>query len=534
MILSYPSILESQTPFILNPIREKPLPIMAFSNKDDDLFRLAKVADDGDNDENGEMDISSLAHPEGVQACQALQELYSTWAQVCVLPRQFDAVPYELLDPKMLVRLGKKNISTIVGSYNCFPFLFRASIMMRSMGDVIEGLDGQDIIIGAEIPPLRVMTVEVRYNARDQEAHDQVYESRVRLLHRSNSDDDDDSAHINRGADHGRQHMGILRELCLLGFSPRLHDFLRILGSEKTLSDRIAEYVAAADHGFTAFWLATCRDDAMARPSDAIAQVHYLVAKCPRPRFIIISHWPIVCWMVEMVLRRVGLHSVAITAAKSPVEWAAAATEFNDPSSRCQVLNTTYSCGGTGLNLHDRCNIVILIEPAFNFNSETHAIGRVHRLGQTQPQKAYRLFQDHTINRYIVGRNISKMLPQLAAQYQGAWTEGLDQAVADQMVDEDDEMRAQILMGICEDHLHDLMGVTTDFPYHVDLSGKGELGISKVANGGVSNRKGFMDRGKDHPTIDTPERPPSRSRCTEKGKCRSHRAESGAEESSWP
>jgi hypothetical protein len=123
---------------------------------------LAKVADDGDNDENGEMDISSLAHPEGVQACQTLQELYSAWSQVRVLPRQFDAVPYELLDPKMLVRLGKKNIGTIIGSYNCFPFLFRASIMMRSMGDVIKGLDGQDIIIGAEIPPLRVMTVEVR------------------------------------------------------------------------------------------------------------------------------------------------------------------------------------------------------------------------------------------------------------------------------------------------------------------------------------------------------------------------------------
>lgn len=483
---------------------------------------LAKVADDGDNDENREMDISSPAHPEGVQAYQTLQELYSAWSQVRVLPRQFDAVLYELLDPKMLVRLGKKNISTIIGSYNCFPFLFRASIMMRSMGDVIEGLDGQDIIIGAEIPPLRVMTVEVRYNARDQEAHDQVYESRVRLLHRSNSDDDDDSAHINRGADdHGRQHMGILRELCLLGFSRRLHDFLRILGSEKTLSDRIAEYVAAADHGFTVFWLATCRDDAMARPSDAIAQVHYLVAKCPRlkemlrimdregafkepdqggtrPRFIIISHWPIVCWMVEMVLRRVGLHSVAITAAKSPVEWAAAATEFNNPSSRCQVLNTTYSCGGTGLNLHDCCNIVILIEPAFNFNSETHAIGRVHRLGQTQPQKAYRLFQDHTINRYIVGRNISKMLPQLAAQYQGAWTKGLDQAVADQMVDEDDEMRAQILMGICEDHLRDLMGVTR-LPISCGPFGKGRAGDFKGCQRGCLQQKGLHGQGQRPP-----------------------------------
>lgn len=38
---------------------------------------LAKVADDSDNDKNSEIDISSLAHLEGIQACQTLQELYS-------------------------------------------------------------------------------------------------------------------------------------------------------------------------------------------------------------------------------------------------------------------------------------------------------------------------------------------------------------------------------------------------------------------------------------------------------------------------
>ena len=48
---------------------------------------------------------------------------------------------------------------------------------------------------------------------------------------------------------------------------------------------------------------------------------------------------------------------------------------------------------------------------------ETQAIGRVHQIGQQHPQRAYGIFLDHTVNRYIIGRNIRKMRPQLATQY---------------------------------------------------------------------------------------------------------------------
>lgn len=64
---------------------------------------------------------------------------------------------------------------------------------------------------------------------------------------------------------------------------------------------------------------------------------------------------------------------------------------------------TSYLCGGTGLIVPECCNVVILMEPAPNFNLEMQAIGRAHRLGQMKPQQVYRLFQEHTINRCTFG-----------------------------------------------------------------------------------------------------------------------------------
>lgn len=81
---------------------------------------------------DGKPDVPSLPHL-GNAVCKSLRELYTAWSQVVEFPEDFDLVPYMLLNPKMLVRLGKTNNSAAL-SHDCFPFLFRASIMMRSMG----------------------------------------------------------------------------------------------------------------------------------------------------------------------------------------------------------------------------------------------------------------------------------------------------------------------------------------------------------------------------------------------------------------
>lgn len=292
--------------------------------------------------------------------------------------------------------------------------------------------------------------------------------------------------------------------------------------------------MGAKDHGFTAFWAATNANDDYLRPLDSIYQVHWLINKCPRlqellrildqegafdsttlserPRFLVFSHWPIICWIIEMVLQRIGLKTVSITAAKSPEERALAAAEFNNPNSVCQVLNTTYNTGGTGLNLHSCCNVVILMEPAPNFNLETQAIGRVHRIGQTRPQRAYRLFQDHTINRYITGNNFRKMLPQLAAQFAEPFAQEVERRCGNgsgsenQLAEVGNKKASRVkvpntLTEICEDYLRNLAGVCPDFPYHMNLLVKKKLGMATVqclldgrSRVKISNRKSQAER----------------------------------------
>lgn len=59
-----------------------------------------------------------------------------------------------------------------------------------------------------------------------------------------------------------------------------------------------------------------------------------------------------------------------------------------------QALVTTFNCGSIGLNLHDHCSRVVIMEPALNLNTLFQAIGRIHRLGQMEPQWVW-IFRSH-------------------------------------------------------------------------------------------------------------------------------------------
>jgi hypothetical protein len=61
---------------------------------------------------------------------------------------------------------------------------------------------------------------------------------------------------------------------CLLGFSLFVDDYFQSAGISESIIDAIAKLVNAKDHGFTAFFEATCPDCAVLRPLDSIHQVH--------------------------------------------------------------------------------------------------------------------------------------------------------------------------------------------------------------------------------------------------------------------
>ncbi|CAG8880968.1 unnamed protein product, partial [Penicillium egyptiacum] len=93
-----------------------------------------------------------------------------------------------------------------------------------------------------------------------------------------------------------------------------------------------------------------------------------------------------------MFLSTLPVDFVVIRAGMPTSLRSAAVARFNDPSSATQVLLTTFNCGATGLNMHAQCSRIIVMESALNHNSLFQTIGRIHRLGQRDEQRAWLLF----------------------------------------------------------------------------------------------------------------------------------------------
>ncbi|KAL4886442.1 P-loop containing nucleoside triphosphate hydrolase protein [Aspergillus karnatakaensis] len=142
-----------------------------------------------------------------------------------------------------------------------------------------------------------------------------------------------------------------------------------------------------------------------------------LLARRPASSFLI--RWPLVAWFVQMFVDSLGLVYTTILGGMDVDTRAESMRYFTDPNSHCQLLLTTLLMCALGLNLRESCSRTILLKTPPNLNTLLPAIGRVHRLGQTNKQKVRVLFGEHTIERYLEYNNTKKALPQLAADLDG-------------------------------------------------------------------------------------------------------------------
>jgi hypothetical protein len=174
----------------------------------------------------------------------------------------------------MLLKLAPRGEITPDISYSCFPFLFRALIMMRSIGDTITRFSREQVIIGKEIPPIRVMILEVRYTRREQDEHNRFYREIIKEISKVNKEQllESEPSLLDEGE--GRQNIGVLCYLCLLGFSLFLNNYLLGASAQQTISTEIRKIMGVKDYGFTAFFELTRSNTAMLRPPDAISQIH--------------------------------------------------------------------------------------------------------------------------------------------------------------------------------------------------------------------------------------------------------------------
>ncbi|KAL4981348.1 P-loop containing nucleoside triphosphate hydrolase protein [Aspergillus falconensis] len=342
--------------------------------------------------------------------------------------------PTHLLAPRRFASLARKGMLSAADGYDSIPVIMRMLCLGRDADDPLPG-GTEGSTIGDDIPPVRVMTVEVRYDPRSQMEHDRFYAPLVRLLRgRKEGDAGMDPEALESG---GKIDMGVLRWTMLLSFTPRLYHFAVKMGRKGSLSKAMADRVAGRrDLGFSVFYSKVSKDRWGTVPDTRAKVGWYLAGDCPRlkyltklfqdeklfdvpadgedrpPRFLIFCRVPLTMWYVRMFLDAMGMEVVTIEATQTAEERAAAAAHFNSPASGCQALLTTFGCGSLGLNLHQACHRTVILETPPNTNTLIQSIGRTHRVGQTHPQKVWILFQDHTVQRYQEYNNLMKYLPQ--------------------------------------------------------------------------------------------------------------------------
>jgi hypothetical protein len=93
---------------------------------------------------------------------------YKQLADQAVLP---SPPPYRHLQPKAFVSLFRLRHLAPKEAYWALPGIMRMLCLRRDMGDPIEAADPESGLIGDDIPPLRIMTIDLRNPPRIHKDH---------------------------------------------------------------------------------------------------------------------------------------------------------------------------------------------------------------------------------------------------------------------------------------------------------------------------------------------------------------------------
>lgn len=346
--------------------------------------------------------------------------------------------PVYLLAPRRLAALAHNGQLDALTGFHVLPVILGLICLGRVYADP---QPGTDIPIGSEIPPNRVMTIELAFSPRVQQDHDRMYAPLARILKQPGGSKDGDTDLVLD--EEGRMHMGIFRWLCLAAISPRMHRFAQRIGNQRSLAAPMREEInRPPDLGFSLYFSKTCLEPNVTVPNTAVGQALYLAGDAPKLRyllkifdseglwdppftgigpvhppirFIVFIRWPLTGWLVEMFLDALGIRYATIRSGQTQEERSSAKGYFCDPKSDCQVALASYATGSLGLNLHHCCARTVMMEAAPNVPTEEQVIGRTNRMGQRLTQKIWILFSQHTIERYISYNNSRKFIPQAAA-----------------------------------------------------------------------------------------------------------------------
>jgi hypothetical protein len=140
-------------------------------------------------------------------------------------------------------------------------------------------------------------------------------------------------------------------------------------------------------------------------------------------KLLIFCQYPMVQFCVENFFKVLCFKTLGLRAGMSLGERAHTAARFNDPADDGQILVVTYATCSVGLNLHGSCSDMVMVEVAMSANTVLQAIGRIHRLGQSNEQRVWILSGTNTFDRFVEYNQAKKMIGQIIGMGHSAFAD---------------------------------------------------------------------------------------------------------------
>ena len=117
-------------------------------------------------------------------------------------------------------------------------------------------------------------------------------------------------------------------------------------------------------------------------------------------RFLIFSQFVSALMIVKEELEKIGLKYFMITGDTSAKERLRICNEFNQ-NEDYKIVLISLKAGGTGLNLVG-ADVVVHLDPWWNYSAQNQASDRAHRIGQTRTVEVIKLIAENSIEERVV------------------------------------------------------------------------------------------------------------------------------------
>lgn len=109
-----------------------------------------------------------------------------------------------------------------------------------------------------------------------------------------------------------------------------------------------------------------------------------------------------------------GFDVMTIRSVHSAEERTSACAAFNDPRSSVEILLCSLKTTSVSVNLQKSCADVVFVDIPINGNTLLQGLGRIYRIGQTRPVRAWILVLEYTYDQVLQARCAKKLLTNIS------------------------------------------------------------------------------------------------------------------------